>query len=218
MTTPDTTTHRPATQACVLALALALAGCTGTTGSGAPPAIASSAGPVPAPRTALPAASTISGLPTLPEFPVEISPEADWVPGESDAGAISFSEPDGASAIAVHALEALADTPQEDVPEDVAGFLQERRTELLVTNARAVTQSGLPAQRFRLAMREGRAPSDLWTVADGIGYKPLDNAPMEVLAVRSSQGLVFVWTEWEPAHEQAALAAFDAALNKVRVR
>ena len=66
-------------------------------------------------------------------------------------------------------------------------------------------------------MREGRTPSDLWSVADGTAYKPLDQAPMEVLAVRSSEGLVLIWTEWEPADEQATLAAFESALTNVRV-
>jgi hypothetical protein len=210
-------THRPATPACLLVLALALAGCTATPDSGSPAAVANSESSAPAASpTPASATASISGLPTLPDFPVEISPEADWGAGESDAGAISFSLPDSASGIAVHAVRTLAGTPQENVPEDVAGFLRERRDELVVTDPRAVILSGLPAQRFRIAMREGRTPSDLWSVGDS-AYKLLEQAPMEVVAVRSSQGLVFVWTEWEPADEQAALTAFDAALEKVRV-
>jgi hypothetical protein len=216
MTTPHA--HRAATGACLLVLALALAGCTGTAGSGAAPTAATPTSSAPAASpTPDSATATVSGLPTLPDFPVEIMPEAGWLPGESDPGAIYFSLPDGVSGIAVHAVRTLAGTPQRDVPEDVAGFLLERRADLVVTDPKAVTHSGLPAQRFRLAMREGHTPSDLWTVADGTAFKPLDRAPMEVLAVRSSEGLVLVWTEWEPADEQAALAAFDSALEKVRV-
>ena len=203
--------------ACLLVLTLALAGCTGIPDSGSPAAVATSeSSPPAASPTPASATASISGLPTLPDFPVEISPEADWVAGESDAGAISFSLPDGVGGIAVHAVRTLAGTPQENVPEDVAGFLRERRDELVVTDPRAVILSGLPAQRFRIAMREGRMPSDLWSVGD-TAFKPLEQATMEVVAVRSSQGLVFVWTEWDPADEQAALTAFDAALEKVRV-
>ena len=211
------TTHRPAVTAYLLMLALTLAGCTGITASDAPTGVAASVSSAPTASPApVSAPATVSGLPGLPDFPVEVFPEAGWVPGESDDGAISFSLPEGAGGIAVHAVKTLAGIPQADVPEDVAAFLQERRDELVVTDPRAVTHSGLPAQRFRLAMREGRTPSDLWAV-DGTAFKPLEDAPLEVLAVRSSQGLVFLWTEWRPADEQAALAAFDAALEKVRV-
>ena len=40
---------------------------------------------------------------------------------------------------------------------------------------------------------------------------------MEVVAVRSSQGLVFLWTEWSPPNEAAAVGAFDAALPAVEI-
>lgn len=41
---------------------------------------------------------------------------------------------------------------------------------------------------------------------------------MEVVAVRSSQGLVLLWTEWKPEDEVSTLAAFDAALKRVTIR
>ena len=52
----------------------------------------------------------------------------------------------------------------------------------------------------------------------GRKYKPLENEPMEVVMVRSSEGLVLLWTEWQPANEAATLAAFDAALERITVR
>lgn len=119
--------------------------------------------------------------------------------------------------ISVHAVSTLTGTPQEEVPEDVAAFLEQQRTDIVVSNAAATTQSGRPAQRFRITMSLGSSPSDLWTVVGGSGYKPLPSDPMEVVAVRSSEGLVFLWTEWTPEKEQETLAAFDAALPAVVV-
>ena len=88
---------------------------------------------------------------------------------------------------------------------------------IVVDDVTAVTQSGLPAQRFRITMSPGRSPSDLWKARGGSGYKPLPTDPMEVVAVRSSQGLVFLWTEWSPPNEAAVLGAFDAALPAVEI-
>ena len=55
----------------------------------------------------------------------------------------------------------------------------------------------------------------------GLRHAALPSPPprlwMEVVAVRSSQGLVFLWTEWSPPNEAAALAAFDAALPAVEI-
>ena len=86
--------------------------------------------------------------------------------------------------MSVHAITELADVPGLEVPADVAGFLRMHRDDVLVTDERAVTHSGIPAQRLGIAMRDQRrSPSDLWAV-EGNRYKPLATAPMEVVAVR----------------------------------
>ena len=56
----------------------------------------------------------------------------------------------------------------------------------------------------------------MWVVG-GMGFKPLSADPMEVVAVRSSKGLVWLWTEWRPEDEEETLAAFDAALEHIVV-
>lgn len=207
----------------VLALAVALAaGCAGPeaaslgTPSSAAPAAAASASPVPAPARSGP----IRGLPSLPDYPVEVDPDPAWDQGESGDGALSFTAADigGRCVIAVHGMGELANTPEADLPTDVAGFLAAERSDVDVTAIRTVTHSGLPAQRFRVTMRPGRTPRDLWQVLAGERYKPLRTSPMEVVSVRSSRGLVWLWTEFAPEDETSALAAFDAALARVTVR
>jgi hypothetical protein len=153
----------------------------------------------------------------LPDFPVTVTPDPTWTPVAPDEGTLSFRGPNGVSTISVHALSSLAATPADEVPEDVAAFLQQERPDIVVDNVTSVTLSGLPAQRFRITMSPGRSPSDLWKSAGGSGYKPLATDPMEVVAVRSTEGLVFVWTEWAPENEAAALAWFDAAFPSVTV-
>ena len=153
----------------------------------------------------------------LPDFPVTVTPDPTWTPVAPDEGTLSFRGPDGVSTISVHALSSLAATPQDEVPEDVAAFLQQERPDIVVSDVTSVTQSGLPAQRFRITMAEGQSPRDLWAAVGGSGYKPLAEDPMEVVAVRSSEGLVFVWTEWAAENEEAARAWFDAALPSVTV-
>ena len=160
----------------------------------------------------------VRGLPALPDYPVAVEMDASWVAGEADAGAMAIDDARGSPVISVHAITELADVPGLEVPFDVARFLRMHRDDVLVTDERAVTHSGIPAQRFRLAMRDQRrSPSDLWAV-EGNRYKPLATAPMEVVAVRSSQGLVWLWTEWESEDEAAAIATFDAALQHVTIQ
>ena len=130
---------------------------------------------------------------------------------------MTFIGPRNIKVISIHAVEELAGTAQEEVPEDVAGFLQEQRPDIVVGDPVSITQSGLPAQRFRVTMAEGQAPSDLWTVVDGSGYKPLDTEPMEVVTVRSDAGLLILWTEWSLRNEEATLSAFDQALQKITI-
>jgi hypothetical protein len=217
-------THRPPpvaplAPALALALALALSGCSSsaatkseaTTASSAPTAAATAASPAAAP-------AVVKGLPSLPDYPVEVTPDPSWVAGATEAGVLSYSTADGVKVISVHPLDTLANTPEADVPADVAAFLRDKRGALSISDERAVTQSGRPAQRFRLAMKEGRAPTDLWDVRAGTRYKPLQDEPMEVVMVRSSQGLVLLWTEWQPARQAATLAAFDAALERITIR
>jgi hypothetical protein len=217
--------------ALALALSFALAGCSSSaatrsetatvsaptaaaTGTSSPAVTATSAA-----ATAAPAApAVVKGLPSLPDYPLEVTPDPSWVAGATEAGALSYSTSDGVKVISVHPLDSLADTPEADVPADVAAFLRDKRAALSISDERAVTQSGLPAQRFRLAIREGRAATDLWDVRAGSRYKPLEDEPMEVVMVRSSQGLVLLWTEWQPAREAATLAAFDAALERITIR
>ncbi|WP_377641314.1 hypothetical protein [Oryzobacter terrae] len=161
----------------------------------------------------------MKGLPSLPQYPVELTPDGTWVAAGSAPGSASFHNGQGIKIITVQAISELATVAQQDVPENVAEFLQTTRKDVRVTNQREVTQSGVPAQRFRLEMRNKMlAPSDMWAVVGGNRYKPLKNAPMEVVAVRSTEGLMFLWTEWDPADEQETLAAFDAALERVTVR
>jgi len=201
----------------LLASALALAGCTGTPTPGlgvGPPTAASataSASSSPTPATA------VRGLPSMQDFPVEVTPGPGWVVSESDPGALAFRDTQGIRTIAVHAIGELAGTEQAEVPADVAGFLASHRPDVLVTGGREVRHSGLRAQRFRVEVKDGVAPRKLWSV-DDVGFKPLATAPMEVVAVRSSAGLLWLWTEWEPENEAETLAAFDAALKNVTVR
>lgn len=221
---PSPATHPARALALTLALAIGIAGCTSETApqsETATTAAVPSSDPTPpaAPSVSAPATPTVGvGLPSLPDYPVEVSPDASWMPGEAGPGTLAFTTSDGVKVISVHALDSLANTPEADVPADVAAFLREQRGSLSVSDERSVTQSGLPAQRFRLAMKDGRAPTDLWQVRAGSRYKPLEDEPMEVVAVRSSQGLVLLWTEWQPEDEAATLAAFDAALERVTVR
>ena len=48
----------------------------------------------------------------------------------------------------MHPLDTLANTAVDDVPADVAAFLRDKRGARSISDERAVTQSGLPAQRF----------------------------------------------------------------------
>lgn len=219
--------HLPRTTVLVLAASIAAsiatAGCTGPEASSARSA-AHSATPAAAVATAsVPDATrtgVIRGLPSLPDYPVEVDPDPAWDRGESGNGALSFIAPDagGKRVIAVHGIGELANTPEADLPADVAGFLAAERTDVDVSGVRTVTHSGLPAQRFRLTIREGRTPQDLWRVLAGERYKPLRTSPMEVVSVRSSRGLVWLWTEFAPEDEASALARFDSALARVTVR
>ena len=204
--------------ALAVALALALASCTSNAPTTPERTMAATAPTATATATSAAATAVVKGLPSLPDYPVEVAPDPSWVAGATEAGTLSYSTSDGVKVISVHPLDSLANTPEADVPTDVAAFLRDQRGALSISDERAVTQSGLPAQRFRLTMREGRAPTDLWGVRAGSQYKPLDDEPMEVVVVRSSQGLVMLWTEWQPAKEAATLAAFDAALERITVR
>lgn len=217
-------THRPPplaplAPAVALALTLALSGCSSsaatkseaTTAGTAPTAAATATSSAVAP-------AVVKGLPSLPDYPVEVTPDPSWVAGATEAGTLSYTTADGVKVIAVHPLDSLADIPEGDVPADVAAFLRDKRGALSISDERAVTQSGLPAQRFRLAVKEGRPSTDLWGVRAGSKFKPLEIEPMEVVMVRSSQGLVLLWTEWQAADEAATLAAFDAALERITVR
>ena len=199
-----------------ISLAAALVGCSGSstspTQSTAPSSVASSA-------ATSSAGDPMKGLPSMPEYPVELTPDGVWVAGGSEPGSLSFHNGQGIKIITVQAISEVANVAQQDVPKDVAEFLRGKRKDALVTNQREVTQSGLPAQRFRLQMRNKMLePSDMWGVVGGTGFKPLKDEPMEVVAVRSAEGLVWLWTEWDPDDEKETLAAFDAALQKVTVR
>lgn len=217
MTTRRRTSRLRATGAGILALALlTLTGCGGSTEPDPTAAVQTSSASVP---SETPTTMTVEGerLRGLSDFPVAVTPDPTWTPSEPGPGTLSFRDADGINAISVHAVSSLASTPQDQVPEDVVAFLQEKRTDIVVTDVASVTQSGLPAQRFRITMSPGRSPSDLWKAVSGSGYKPLPTDPLEVVAVRSSEGLVFLWTEWAPPNQAAALAAFDAALPTVRI-
>ena len=208
--------NRRAAAAAAVVLVLAVTGCSessqvASTQGGEATTSASTSAPSESPT---PAGERLRGL---SDFPVTVTPDPSWTPVEPGQGTLSFGVPEGIRAISVHAVSSLASTPQDQVPQDVAAFLQDQRTDIVVSDVRSVTQSGLPAQRFRITMTPGRSPSDLWKARNGTGYKPLPTDPMEVVAVRSSQELVFLWTEWSPEDEAAALAAFEAALPSVTV-
>lgn len=209
-----------------LGLVLALTGCGGSGETGS--AAISSAAPTTSLTASAPATAATSSpsetattgaqrLRGLPDFPVVVTPDPTWTSVALDEGTLSFRGPDGVSTISVHALSSLAATPAGEVPEDVAAFLHQERPDIVVSDVTSVTQSGLPAQRFRITMAEGQSPRDLWAAIGGSGYKPLATDPMEVVAVRSSKGLVFVWTEWAADNEESARAWFDAALPSVTV-
>lgn len=92
---------------------------------------------------------------------MEVTADPSWTAIEPDPGTLTFSKPDGVKVISIHAVSTLVGAPQEGVPEDVAAFLQQERTDIIVTNVTPATQSGRPAQRFRITMRRGGVPERL---------------------------------------------------------
>jgi hypothetical protein len=216
------TTRRILSVALAVVLTVALGACTGgsETDTAATASVTASTSESTATTPAAQSATdTTAGehLLGLPDYPVSVSPDPSWTGVEPAAGTLSYRGAGDGKVISVHAVRDLAGTPQEEVPEDVAAFLTAQRSDIVVTDPRSVTHSGRPAQRFRVTMAEGRSPTDLWGAVGGSGYKPLPSEPMEVVATRSSEGLVFLWTEWTPEQEEVTLAAFDAALPRVMV-
>lgn len=217
-----------------LALGLGLGGCispasvtdataaTAASSTRTPSSTASSGSTSSAPGTPISAPSTdasgaVHGLPSVGDYPVVVAAsDPAWVTGEAEAGAVSYHDAAGSLVISIHAVHTVAGVPHDEVPADVAAFLREQRPGLAITQVRSVVHSGRPAQRFRVAMRPGHRPSDLWSVGAS-GFKRLDSSPMEVVSVRSSRGLLWLWTEFAPQFEEAALARFDAGLSKVTV-
>lgn len=220
-----------------LTLALSIGGCTSPTDGTAPAEPAAGATP-----TAQEAATTATAttpasgaeddgagasdgagaeeahrLSGLADYPVEVTPEPGWSRAAIEKGTLTYTAAGGITVISVHAVEELAGVPAADLPEDVAAFLQEQRPDIVLSDVTAMTLSGRDAHRFTVTMSEGSTPTDLWRVVEGSGYKPLPEEPMEVVAVRSSQGLVLLWTESTTDRREATLAAFEAALERVVV-
>lgn len=224
-----------------LALTLAIVGCTsptdrtGTAAPGTQAAPSTSGAPTAGAEATDSSASTgaagqtvddASGAPTaddvhrlagLQDYPVEVTPDPGWKRVEIERGTLTYAAAGGIKVISVHAVEQLAGVPAGDLPQDVAGFLQEQRPDVVVSDVTPVTQSGRDAQRFTVTMSDGSSPTDLWSVVEGSSYKPLPDEPMEVVAVPSSQGLVLMWTESPPSRREATLAAFESALERVVV-
>ena len=221
-------TSRSAIRRCAalgLVLSLGLAGCDNaepdpprvTTSTDASPSTTAEVTESPEAAPATSAAPTTYALPDLPDYALEITPDDSWIRTEPAPGTLTFTGQRNIKVISIHAVEELAGTAQEEVPEDVAAFLQEQRPDIVISDPVSITQSGLPAQRFRITMAEGQAPADLWTVVDGSGYKPLDTEPMEVVMIRSDAGLLMLWTEWSSRNQDATLAAFDQALQRITI-
>ncbi len=87
---------------------------------------------------------------------------------------------------------------------DWSDFLRESRDDVVVTDGPPATVDGRPAESFRMAMAPRAQPSDLWCPVGGSCFKPLQDKPMQVLVVESSQGPLWLGAEFLPEDEELA--------------
>ena len=81
----------------------------------------------------------------------------------------------------------------------------------------ATTQvGGIAGQTFTLTQRRGTSPYDLLCADGGSCYKVLDDKPMDVTAVRTSDGLVLFWVEYLPEDRAEVQGPMKTWLSSVR--
>jgi hypothetical protein len=160
----------------------------------------------------------IQGLVGAEEYPLSMKVPHGLREGYQGAGTRSFTVMNGKGGILVQKLGSLAGTPAEDVGAHAVKLLRRTRDDLVVKDHGRVEIDGAIAQTFSLRMVEGATPSDLWCASGGSCFKPLEDAPMHILAVPRADGLLWLSVEWYSPKDRASVTQrFQALVESIEL-
>ncbi|GGB89470.1 hypothetical protein GCM10011314_31630 [Knoellia flava] len=201
-------------------ISAALAGCAADGAEGATEAAPSAtASPTTSPTASASVAVTagagvvVDGFVGFDDFPMRFEAPAGFSEASEGVGTRLVSK-DGVGAGAV-LVGSVNSTAAGDLPADLADFIRTGRPNVRVGEVRTATVGGVPAQSFTLTQAPGTNPSDLWCARDGYCFKLIGNKPMDMTAVRTSEGLVLFFVEYSAEERDTAREAMKHVLATV---
>lgn len=200
--------------ALVLTVSVAAGGCTTNLTASSPPAAQPSTPSVTSSPAATSSASAsdgrLRGLVGDENFAISMVVPSGAVEIAESAGTRGFKVDGGG--MLVTDLSRLAGTPVGEIPDDVAGFLQESVPNLVVEEVGAAQVDGRAAQSFTLQQAK---PSDLWCANRGACFKLLPMTPMDVIAARTPTGMLWLTAEYAPEHRERVRSQFRELVNSI---
>lgn len=160
--------------------------------------------------------STVEGFEGAESFPMTFVVPQRFSDPTSESGTRGYTIKGTSGSAKVFLISTLTYATAAELPDDLATHLRQTRDELMVSNEGTAEVGGRPAQTFTLTQKPETSPYELFCVKAGSCFKLLEDKPMDVTTVRTGQGLVLFWVEYDPKDRARVQEPMQTWLSSVR--